>query len=45
MDGANATNTDELAITYDAKVPAQATELNGAVVANVVFTIGWDTVA
>ena len=45
MDGANAADTDELAITYDAKVPAQATELSNVTVSNVVFTIGWDTVA
>lgn len=44
MDGANATDSDELAIVYDAKVPAQATALSDLTVANVVFTVGWDAV-
>ena len=43
MDGANDGDTDQMLITYDAKVPAQATELTDLTVANVVFTVGWDT--
>lgn len=43
MAGKNDGDTDELPITYDAKVPAQATELSDLTIANVVFTIGWDT--
>lgn len=43
MDGANTSDSDELPIFYDAKVPAQATELSDLTVANVVFTVGWDT--
>lgn len=43
LDGANSGVTDELAIDYDAKVPAQSTVQDNLVVANVVFTIGWDT--
>ena len=44
LDGVNATASDELAINYAAKVPAQAAALTGANIANVVFTIAWDTV-
>lgn len=43
LDGVNATASDELAINYAAKVPAQSAALSGANVANVVFTIAWDT--
>ena len=42
MDGVNDGDTDELAIVYDAKVPAQASSLSDLRVANVIFTIGWD---
>lgn len=42
LDGANATDSDELVVSYSAKVPAQATSLSGQSVVNVVFTIGWD---
>ena len=41
--GKNDTDTDELLITYDAKVPAQATALTNVSVCNVTFTVGWDT--
>ena len=41
--GKNDTDTDELAITYEAKVPAQAAALNDVSVCNVTFTVGWDT--
>ena len=44
LDGKNETTSDELAIIYKAKVPAQASPLEGTTVANVVFTIGWDAV-
>jgi hypothetical protein len=43
LSGANAAATDELAITYDAAVPAQASALSGMTVATVVFTIGWNS--
>ncbi len=43
--GKNNTDSDELAINYDAKVPAQTTDLSDVNIANVVFTVGWDTVA
>lgn len=36
-------DTDKLAITYDAKVPAQSTAISDTTVANVVFTVGWAT--
>lgn len=42
-DGA-AGGTDEMAITYGAKVPAQASALTDVAVADVTFTIGWDLV-
>ena len=42
LDGtSDAISTDELAIVYDAKVPAQASAISDLTVANVVFTIGW----
>ena len=37
MDGANAGDTDELGITYSAKLPAQITEITKETIANVVF--------
>lgn len=40
--GKNDTNTDELPIVYNAKVPAQATVVSGQNVASVVFTVGWN---
>lgn len=43
MDGANDTDSDELAFTYAAHIPAQAVALVNAEAANVVFTIGWYT--
>jgi hypothetical protein len=42
LDGANATDSDELEIVYDAKLPAQTTQISGSAIANVVFTVGWD---
>lgn len=43
MDGMNDTDTDELGITYDAKLPAQKTAITaGTKVADMIFTIGWD---
>lgn len=42
MAGMNDTDSDELVITYDAKVPAQATSLTDVAVASIVFTVGWD---
>ena len=42
MEGKNATDSDELAITYDAKVPAQSAAIDGSTVANVTFTVAWD---
>lgn len=45
LEGVNDTDSDELPIVYDAKVPAQATALTDETVANVTFVIGWDTVA
>ena len=43
--GVNDGDTDELALDYDAKVPAQASAISGENVADVVFTVGWDAVA
>lgn len=43
MDGVNATASDELPITYDAKVAPQSSELTGESVVTVVFTIGWNS--
>ena len=42
MDGKNAGTTDELPITYDAKLSIQTAENNDVTIATVVFTIGWD---
>lgn len=43
LDGANETTSDELALTYTAKVPAQKTAIAESTnIASVVFTIGWD---
>lgn len=42
LEGANDTDTDELAIVYDASIPAQATAITDTQIATVVFTIGWD---
>ena len=42
LDGVNDDDTDELAIIYDAKIPAQAMDMSGVVISSVVFTIGWD---
>lgn len=41
----DAGNTDELAITYDAVVAPQANNMDGAEVASIVFTVGWNTAA
>lgn len=41
MDGANDGDTDEMAITYDAKLPAQKTAITGSKVADVTFTVDW----
>lgn len=42
LDGENDTESDELAIIYDAKVPAHSTAIEAAQVAQVTFTIAWD---
>lgn len=42
MDGANASSSDELPITYSAKVPAQSAVMSGVTIANVIFVVGWD---
>jgi len=41
IDGKNITDTDELNITYNAKVPAQADALIDEKIVNVIFTIAW----
>lgn len=41
----NESATDELALTYSMKVPAQKTALENVKVGDVVFTVGWDAVA
>lgn len=41
MDGANDSDSDEMAITYDAKLPAQKTAIEGSKVADVTFTVDW----
>lgn len=41
MDGVNDSDSDEMAITYDAKLPAQKTALAGTKVADVTFTVDW----
>lgn len=43
--GKNDGNTDELAITYNAKVPAQSAAISDLTVVDVVFTIDWDAAA
>ena len=43
MDGASETTSDELPITYAAKVAPQAETLTGESVVTVVFTIGWNS--
>lgn len=43
LDGANATDSDELALVYSAKVPAQKTAIAaGTTIATAVFTVGWN---
>lgn len=42
MNGANDTTSDEMIVTYTAKVPAQSTALTGVSIANVTFTVTWD---
>ena len=42
LDGKNDAGTDELPITYDAKLPAQANALTDVNVVDVTFTISWD---
>lgn len=42
LSGANETATDEMAINYDAVLPAQATALSSVTVGTVVFTLGWN---
>ena len=42
IDGKNASDTDELKITYNAKLPAQAGGLTNANIVNVTFTVAWD---
>lgn len=41
LSGENDTDSDELPITYNAKVPGQASEIVDANVADIMFTIGW----
>lgn len=41
IDGKNITDTDELNITYNAKVPAQVNALTDEKIVNVIFTIAW----
>lgn len=41
----DAGNTDELAITYDAVVAPQASNIDATEIADIVFTVGWNTVA
>lgn len=36
---------DQLLITYSFQLPAQSTALTDVAIANIVFTIGWDTLA
>lgn len=43
LDGKNDGDTDELKVTYNAKVPAQSERIESETVANVIFTVGWDT--
>ncbi len=45
LDGANATDSDELPLSYTAKVAPQGSVVTDATMANVVFTLGWDSVA
>ena len=41
IDGVNDTDSDERAFTYDGAISAQRTAIEGAALANVVFTIDW----
>ena len=41
----DAGNTDELAITYDAVVAPQASNIDATEIADIVFTVGWNTAA
>ena len=41
IDGRNDTDSDELAVSYDVKLPAQRDAVAGANIATVTFTIGW----
>lgn len=41
IDGKNDTDTDELNITYNAKVPAQKEALEDEEIVSIIFTIGW----
>lgn len=42
IDGVNEGATDEMAITYSAKLPAQKTALTAVNIADIVFTVIWD---
>lgn len=42
LDGKNDADSDELPISYDAKLSIQTSENNEVQIATVVFTIGWD---
>lgn len=42
MDGVNDSDSDELPITYAAKVAPQAEEITGEAVVSVVFTVAWN---
>lgn len=42
LDGKNDADSDELPISYDAKLSIQTAENNEVQIATVVFTIGWD---
>ena len=41
IDGKNDSDTDELKITYNAKLPAQAGALTEEKIVNVIFTVAW----
>ncbi len=42
LDGENDTGTDELPVSYSAKLPAQANTLTDVNVVDIIFTISWD---
>lgn len=44
LEGKNDTDSDELVITYNAKLPAQSSAITNTTIANVTFVINWDEV-